>query len=202
MPVATRRPKPARRTVSSRWRALAVALLVLALVAIIGVVGAATVYLKYVRLQRLPAPPGWGEQQSIVTAFPRLLPVNPTATGWRGASCSAVAVPTAEQGDPVPRRQITCIDGDGVTAWYSEYFTVGDLDAYLAARAEQLGERQTENGSTALLYQPRPDGPIAPFLLASREQGRPAVDTMLIEISWPGNTVLQARTHWWEQAPF
>ncbi|WP_328405719.1 serine/threonine-protein kinase [Nocardia sp. NBC_00403] len=189
-----------RRTVSSRWRALAVALLVLAVVAIVGVAGAAAVYWKYVRPHRLPAPPVWGAEQSIVQAFPQLIPPNPNGTAWRGARCSAVAVPTAEPGDPVPLRQITCTHQDGLIVWFSEYASGDAVGAYLAAKTTQVGARPIEDHASVLVF--RPLDAAAPFTLAARARGTKFPDTVSVEVSWPNHTFEQASEQWWERAPF
>ncbi|MFD0360624.1 protein kinase [Nocardia sp. GCM10030253] len=199
-PHATHNPVGQPRTVSSRWRALAVALLVLAVVVVVGVVGAAAVYWKYVRPNRLPPPPSWGAEQSIVRAFPQLIPPGPNGTAWRGAHCSAVAAPTAEPGDPVPLRQITCTDRDALTVWFSEYAASGDVGTYLATKTTQVGDRPIGNDGSVAVFQPR--NAAGPSTLTARALGSGYPDTMLMEISWPNHSFEQAREQWWEQAPF
>ncbi|MEV6431234.1 protein kinase [Nocardia sp. NPDC051463] len=193
-------PVRPRRTVSSRWRVLAVALLVLAVVAIVGMAAAAAIYWKYVRPHRLPAPPVWGAEHSIVQAFPQLIPPSPNGTAWRGARCSAVAVPTAEPGDPVPLRQITCTHQDGLIVWFSEYAGSDEVGAYLAAKTTQVGVRPLGDDGSVLQFRPRDAA--APFTLAARARGARFPDTVSVEVSWPNHTFEQASEQWWERAPF
>ncbi|MEU4709931.1 serine/threonine-protein kinase [Nocardia salmonicida] len=191
-----RRPQ---RAVSSRWRALAVSLIVLALVAGIGVVGVGAIYWKFVRPNRVPPPPTWGAHGSVASGFTDLIPSGPTGRGWREANCSATPSLVVLPGDPAPLRQISCVDSDGLIAWYTEYPDAADVDAYLLRHTTEELTRELHHTSLAA-YRPR--DPAAPFTLAARERGNVFSANSVVEVSWPGHSFEETRDNWWQQAPF
>ncbi|MFD6399495.1 protein kinase [Nocardia sp. NPDC060249] len=191
-----RRPQ---RAVSSRWRVLAVSLIVLALVAGAGVIGVGAIYWKFVRPNRVPPPPTWGAHDSVASGFTDLIPSGPTGRGWREANCSATPSLVVLPGDPAPLRQISCTDSDGLIAWYTEYPTAADADAYLLRHTTEDTTRELHHTSLAA-YRPR--DPAAPFTLAARERGNVFSANSVVEVSWPGHTFEQTRDNWWQQAPF
>ncbi|MGW6422741.1 protein kinase domain-containing protein [Nocardia sp. NPDC055053] len=191
-------PTP-RKAVSSRWRALAVTLLVLAMVGGIGIVGVGAIYWKFVRPTRVPPAPTWGAHESVASGFTDLIPLRPDGRGWRDASCSATPSLVVLPGDPAPLRQITCTDANGVLAWYTEYPTAADAEAYLARHTTEDTIRELHHTSLAV-YRPR--DPAAPFTLAARERGNVFSANSVVEVSWPGHTFEETRDDWWRQAPF
>ncbi|MEV6221974.1 protein kinase [Nocardia fluminea] len=191
--------RPPQRAVSSRWRALAVSLIVLALVAGAGVVGVGAIYWKFVRPSRVPPPPGWGAHGSVASGFTGLIPPGPTERGWREANCSATPSLVVLPGDPAPLRQISCTDSDGLIAWYTEYPDAAAVDAYLLRHATEDLTRELHHTSLAA-YRPR--DPAAPFTLAARERGDVLSANSVVEVSWPGHSFEETRDHWWQQAPF
>ncbi|MFE6919541.1 protein kinase [Nocardia sp. NPDC057663] len=190
---------PPRKAVSSRWRALAVTLLVLAMVAGVGIVGVGAIYWKFVRPTRVPPAPTWGAHESVASGFTDLIPLRPNGRGWRDATCSATPSLVVLPGDPAPLRQITCTDATGVLAWYTEYPTAADAEAYLARHTTEDTIRQLHHTSLAA-YRPR--DPAAPFTLAARERGNVFSANSVVEVSWPGHTFEETRDDWWQQAPF
>ncbi|WP_446225860.1 protein kinase domain-containing protein [Nocardia sp. IBHARD005] len=197
--VPLRRERSAQRAVSSRWRVLAVSLLVLALVAGVGVVGAGAIYWKFLRPNRVPPPPTWGAHASVASGFTELIPSGPTGRGWREANCSATPSLVVLPGDPAPLRQITCTDADGLIAWYTEYPNAADADAYLLRHTTEDATRELHHTSLAA-YRPR--DPAAPFTLAARERGNVFSANSVVEVSWPGRSFEETRDNWWQQAPF
>ncbi|MFD4456691.1 serine/threonine-protein kinase [Nocardia sp. NPDC058480] len=193
---AARQPQ---RAVSSRWRVLAVSLLVLAMVAGVGAVGVGAIYWKFVRPNRVPPPPTWGAHASVASGFTDLIPSGPTGRGWRAANCSATPSLVVLPGDPAPLRQITCTDTDGLTAWYTEYPSATDVDAYLLRHTTEDTTRELHHTSLAA-YRPR--DPAAPFTLAARERGNVFSANSVVEVSWPGRSFEETRDNWWQQAPF
>ncbi|MFD8098543.1 serine/threonine-protein kinase [Nocardia fluminea] len=185
--------------VSSRWRALAVSLIVLALVAGVGVVGVGAIYWKFVRPNRVPPPPTWGAHDSVASGFTGLIPSGPTGRGWREANCSATPSLVVLPGDPAPLRQISCTDSDGLIAWYTEYPDAAAVDAYLLRHTTEDLTRELHHTSLAA-YRPR--DPAAPFTLAARERGNVFSANSVVEVSWPGHSFEETRDHWWQQAPF
>ncbi|MEV0548545.1 serine/threonine-protein kinase [Nocardia salmonicida] len=198
-------PRPAtvhgggREAVSSRWRALAVSLLVLAMVAGVGVIGVGAIYWKFVRPNRVPPPPTWGAHGSVASGFTDLIPSGPTGRGWREANCSATPSLVVLPGDPAPLRQISCTDSDGLIAWYTEYPDAADVDAYLLRHTTEDRTRELHHTSLAA-YRPR--DPAAPFTLAARERGNVFSANSVVEVSWPGHSFEDTRDNWWRQAPF
>lgn len=190
---------PPRKAVSSRWRALAVTLLVLAMVTGVGIVGVGAIYWKFVRPTRVPPAPTWGAHESVASGFTDLIPIRPDGRGWRDASCSATPSLVVLPGDPAPLRQITCTDANGVLAWYTEYPTAADAEAYLARHTTEDTIRQLHHTSLAA-YRPR--DPAAPFTLAARERGNVFSANSVVEVSWPGHSFEETRDDWWQQAPF
>ncbi|MFD4431240.1 protein kinase [Nocardia sp. NPDC058497] len=190
---------PPRKAVSSRWRALAVTLLVLAMVAGVGIVGVGAIYWKFVRPTRVPPAPTWGAHESVASGFTDLIAMRPNGRGWRDATCSATPSLVVLPGDPAPLRQITCTDANGVLAWYTEYPTAADAEAYLARHTTEDIIRQLHHTSLAA-YRPR--DPAAPFTLAARERGNVFSANSVVEVSWPGHTFEETRDDWWQQAPF
>lgn len=190
---------PPRKAVSSRWRALAVTLLVLAMVAGVGLVGVGAIYWKFVRPTRVPPAPTWGAHESVASGFTDLIPIRPDGRGWRDASCSATPSLVVLPGDPAPLRQITCTDANGVLAWYTEYPTAADAEAYLARHTTEDAIRQLHHTSLAA-YRPR--DPAAPFTLAARERGNVFSANSVVEVSWPGHSFEETRDDWWQQASF
>ncbi|MFC8380820.1 protein kinase [Nocardia sp. NPDC057272] len=195
VPVGRARP----RAVSSRWRVLAVSLLVLAMVAGAGVIGVGAVYWKFVRPNRVPPPPTWGAHASVASGFTDLIPSGPAGRGWREAHCSATPSLVVLPGDPAPLQQITCTDADGLLAWYTEYPSAADADAYLLRHTTEDLTRELHHTSLAA-YRPR--DPAAPFTLAARERGNVFSANSVVEVSWPGHTFEETRDNWWQQAPF
>ncbi|MFD3746021.1 protein kinase [Nocardia sp. NPDC058633] len=187
------------RAVSSRWRVLAVSLLVLAMVAGVGVVGVGAIYWKFVRPNRVAPPPTWGAHGSVASGFTELIASGPTGRGWRDASCFATPSLVVLPGDPAPLRQITCTDADGLIAWYTEYPNAADVDAYLTRHTTEDAQRELHHTSLAA-YRPR--DPAAPFTLAARQRGNVFSANSVVEVSWPGHSFEQARDDWWRQAPF
>ncbi|MFE7718996.1 protein kinase [Nocardia rhizosphaerihabitans] len=190
---------PPRKAVSSRWRALAVTLLVLAMVAGVGIVGVGAIYWKFVRPTRVPPAPTWGAHESVASGFTDLIPIRPDGRGWRDASCSATPSLVVLPGDPAPLRQITCTDANGVLAWYTEYPTAADAEAYLARHTTEDTIRQLHHTSLSA-YRPR--DPAAPFTLAARERGNVFSANSVVEVAWPGHSFEETRDDWWQQAPF
>ncbi|MFD3506193.1 serine/threonine-protein kinase [Nocardia sp. NPDC058666] len=190
------RPQPA---VSSRWRVLAVSLIVLAMVAGVGVIGVGAIYWKFVRPNRVAPPPNWGGHASVASGFTDLIPSGPTGRGWREASCFATPSLVVLPGDPAPAQQITCTDTNGVTSWYTEFPTTADADAYLARHTTEDTTRQLPD-TTVTAHRPRDPG--APFTLATREHGNPLSANTVVEVSWPGHSFEETRDNWWQQAPF
>ncbi|MFD6393973.1 protein kinase [Nocardia sp. NPDC060259] len=190
---------PPRKAVSSRWRALAVTLLVLAMVAGVGIVGVGAIYWKFVRPGRQAPTMQWGQHHSIANAFPKMIPADPHATGWRDARCSGAGTVVALAGDPVPVGQIVCTQPDGVTVWYTKYNSREEVSAYLAAHANRVGERDYSQMGNLLLF--RPTDPAAPFALATHGWINPSTDSVLVEVAWPGHGFDELRAQWWEQAP-
>ncbi|WP_410870514.1 protein kinase domain-containing protein [Nocardia sp. A7] len=188
-----------QRAVSSRWRVLAVSLLVLAMVAGVGVVGVGAIYWKFLRPNRVPPPPTWGAHGSVAAGFTDLIPSGPTGRGWRGASCSATPSLVVLPGDPAPLRQITCTDADGLVAWYTEFPNAADADAYLLRHTTEDSTRELHHTSLAA-YRPR--DPAAPFTLAARERGNVFSEDSVVEVAWPGRSFEETRDNWWQLAPF
>ncbi|MFD6451236.1 serine/threonine-protein kinase [Nocardia sp. NPDC060220] len=195
-PVDRARPQ---RAVSSRWRVLAVSLLVLAMVAGVGVIGVGAIYWKFVRPNRVPPPPTWGAHASVASGFTDLIPSGPAGRGWREANCSATPSLVVLPGDPAPLQQITCTDADGLIAWYTEYPSAAAADAYLLRHTTEDLTRELHHTSLAA-YRPR--DPAAPFTLAARERGNVFSANSVVEVSWPGHTFEETRDDWWQQAPF
>ncbi|MFD4440904.1 serine/threonine-protein kinase [Nocardia sp. NPDC058519] len=193
---AARQPQ---RAVSSRWRVLAVSLLVLAMVAGVGAIGVGAIYWKFVRPNRVPPPPTWGAHAPVASGFTDLIPSGPTGRGWREATCSATPSLVVLPGDPAPVRQITCTDIDGLIAWYTEYPNAADADAYLLRHTTEDATRELHHTSLAA-YRPR--DPAAPFTLAARERGNVFSANSVVEVSWPGHSFEETRENWWQQAPF
>lgn len=191
--------RPPQRAVSSRWRALAVSLIVLALVAGVGVIGIGAIYWKFMRPNRVPPPPTWGAHGSVASGFTDLIPSGPTGRGWRAANCSATPSLVVLPGDPAPLRQISCTDSDGLIAWYTEYPEAADVDAYLLRHTIEDSTRELHHTSLAA-YRPR--DPAAPFTLAARERGNVFSANSVVEVSWPGHSFEETRDNWWQQAPF
>ncbi|KAF0846134.1 serine/threonine-protein kinase [Nocardia caishijiensis] len=191
----------AGNAVSSRWRALAVSLLVLAMIAGVGVVGVGAVYWKFIRPHRVPPAPTWGEHAAIATAFPGLIPTTPVGRGWREAACAPTSTFVVAPGDPTPVRQISCTDADGVVSWFTAYGSAADVENYLARHtlAHDSRTRPDRNSTIAVA---RPNDPGAPFTLAVGERGHSATAEILIEVSWPGHTFDETYASWFEQAPF
>ncbi|TCJ99811.1 serine/threonine-protein kinase [Nocardia alba] len=198
-PSGGRSGRPPQRAVSSRWRVLAVSLIVLALVAGVGIIGVAGIYWKFVRPNRIPPPPTWGAHGSVASGFTDLIPSGPTGRGWRGANCSATPSLVVLPGDPAPLRQIMCTDADGVIAWYTEYPDATDVDAYLRRHTTEDLTRELHHTSL-VAYRPR--DPAAPFTLATRERGNVFSANSVVEVSWPGHTFEETRDNWWQLAPF
>ncbi|MGS2806332.1 protein kinase domain-containing protein [Nocardia sp. MW-W600-9] len=198
------RTAPPRTAVSSRWRALAVTLLVLGMVAGVGVVGVGAIYWKFVRPSRIAPPPvaSWGEHRYLYNDFSQMLPKDPTATGWSDSQCFATGALVVQPGDPVPVRQITCTDSQGVTSWYTEYATAADADAYLDrhATADPSTTRGAAVGANATVTAWRPRAG-EPFTLAVRRAidgvGQPAV----VEVSAPGGSFESTQLNWYLWAP-
>ncbi len=190
---------PAEQAVSSRWRVLAVSLLVLAMVAGVGVVGVGAIYWKFVRPNRVPPPPTWGAHASVASGFTDLIPSGPAGRGWREANCSATPSLVVLPGDPAPLQQITCTDADGLIAWYTEYPNAADADAYLGRYTTEAATRELHH-TTLAAYRPR--DPAAPFTLAARERGNVFSANTVVEVSWPGHSFEETRDNWWQQAPF
>ncbi|MGW6701874.1 serine/threonine-protein kinase [Nocardia sp. NPDC055049] len=188
-----------QRAVSSRWRVLAVSLLVLAVVAGVGVIGVGAIYWKFVRPNRVPPPPTWGAHASVASGFTDLIPSGPAGRGWREANCSATPSLVVLPGDPAPLQQITCTDADGLIAWYTEYPSAADADVYLLRHTTEDLTRELHHTSLAA-YRPR--DPAAPFTLAARERGNVFSANSVVEVSWPGHTFEETRDDWWQQAPF
>jgi serine/threonine-protein kinase len=176
-----------------------VTLLVLAMAAGVGIVGVGAIYWKFVRPTRVPPAPTWGAHESVASGFTDLIPIRPDGRGWRDASCSATPSLVVLPGDPAPLRQITCTDANGVLAWYTEYPTAADAEAYLARHTTEDTIRQLHHTSLAA-YRPR--DPAAPFTLAARERGNVFSANSVVEVSWPGHTFEETRDDWWQQAPF
>ncbi|MEU4647549.1 serine/threonine-protein kinase [Nocardia fluminea] len=197
-PVGRARSEPPR-AVSSRWRVLAVSLLVLAVVAGVGVIGVGAVYWKFLRPNRVPPPPTWGAHASVASGFTDLIPSGPAGRGWREANCSATPSLVVLPGDPAPLQQITCTDTDGLIAWYTEYPDAADADAYLLRHTTQDTTRELHRTSLTA-YRPR--DPAAPFTLAARERGNVLSANSVVEVSWPGHSFEETRDNWWQQAPF
>ncbi|MFC4375436.1 protein kinase [Nocardia halotolerans] len=189
------------RAVSSRWRVLAVILLVLAMVAGIGVIGVGAVYWKFVRPHRQAPLMPWGRHHDIAIAFPQLIPADPTGTGWRAARCFGVGTVVALAGDPVPVGQVVCTQPDDVTIWYTEYNSSADVETYLAKHTQEVGRRDRAAGAGSLLVF-RPTDPAAPFTLATHSPTGPTGADILVEVAWPEHGFDELRTGWWEQAPF
>ncbi|WP_194815767.1 protein kinase domain-containing protein [Nocardia sp. XZ_19_385] len=181
------------RGVSAGWRTVAV----LAVLALVGGVGAAGVYWKFLRpVSKTP----WGFQQSIAIAFPQLIPQAPGGIGWRGVQCWGVGTVVAQPGDPLPAKQITCKDPEGLTIWFTEYEQQADVDTYLRAHTTHVGEREFSRPGGLRLY--RPIDPAAPFSLATYGWVSSFTNRILVEVSWPGHTFEDVRDQWWQSAPF
>ncbi|MFD3637665.1 hypothetical protein ACFWUY_41985, partial [Streptomyces sp. NPDC058664] len=174
-PLGSARP---HRAVSSRWRVLAVSLIVLAMVAGVGVIGVGAIYWKFVRPNRMAPAPNWGEHASVAAGFTELIPSGPTGRGWREATCFATPSLVVLPGDPAPLRQITCTDVDGRTAWYTEFPTTADADAYLTRHTTEDTTRELP-GTSVTAYRPR--DPAAPFTLAAREHSNPLSANTVVE---------------------
>ncbi|GEM30117.1 hypothetical protein NN3_11240 [Nocardia neocaledoniensis NBRC 108232] len=186
------------KSVSARWRALAVGLLVLAMVAGVGVVGVGAIYWKFVRPGRIAPPPTWGEHVSIYNSYASILPKDPTATGWSGARCFPTGAVVVQPGDPVPVRQITCTDSANRTAWYTEYATAADADTYLNRHGapDPTTTRAVANG-TVTAWSARPN---EPFTLAVQRIVDGAPLPVVIEVS--GAAYDTIRGDWFTAAPF
>ncbi|MFE7799843.1 hypothetical protein [Nocardia sp. NPDC057440] len=109
-------------------------------------------------------------------------------------------MPTAEPGDPVPLRQITCTHHDGLIVWFSEYAGADEVGGYLAAKTTQVGARRIGDDGSVLVF--RPHDAAAPFTVAARARGTRFPDTVSVEVSWPNHTFEEASEQWWERAPF
>ncbi|GGK47668.1 serine/threonine-protein kinase [Nocardia camponoti] len=189
--------QPVTATVSSRWRLLAVSLLVLAMVAGIGVVGVGAVYWKFIRPTRY-APPSWGEHAAVQAAYPSILPANPNVAGWSGLTCTRTGSLIVAPGDPAPVRQLTCTDNTGVTSWFTEYPTVADADAYLNrhGNTDPTTTRETSaRGVTVSAWRPKPG---EPFALAFRSSNTPVV----VELAKPDTAFEAMYVNWVLAAPF
>ncbi|MEU3012673.1 serine/threonine-protein kinase [Nocardia asteroides] len=199
-----RGPVAPRKAVSSRWRVLAVSLLVLALVAGVGVVGVGAVYWKFVRPGRIAPPPvaSWGEHRSILYDFSGVLPADPTATGWLDSKCHATGALVVQTGDPVPLRQITCTDSQGVTSWYTQYANSADADAYLTrhATAQPDTTRAAAVGANATITAWRPRAG-EPFTLAARRAVDGVGQPVVVEVSAPGGSFESTQLDWYLWAP-
>ncbi|MFD5174586.1 protein kinase [Nocardia sp. NPDC058379] len=198
------RSAPPRKSVSSRWRALAVTLLVLAMVGGVGVVGIGAVYWKFVRPGRIAPPPAasWGEHSSLVSDFPQMLPKDPTATGWSDSKCFPTGALIVQPGDPVPVRQITCTDSLGVTSWYTQYATAADADAYLGrhATADPTTTRGAALGANATVTAWRPRAG-EPFTLAVRRAVDGVGQPVVVEVAAAGGSFESTQLGWYLWAP-
>ncbi|GAD84334.1 serine/threonine protein kinase [Nocardia asteroides NBRC 15531] len=199
-----RGPVAPRKAVSSRWRVLAVSLLVLALVAGVGVVGVGAVYWKFVRPGRIAPLPvaSWGEHRSILYDFSGALPADPTATGWLDSKCHATGALVVQTGDPVPLRQITCTDSQGVTSWYTQYADSAAADAYLTrhATAQPDTTRKAAVGANATITAWRPRAG-EPFTLAARRAVDGVGQPVVVEVSAPGGSFESTQLNWYLWAP-
>ncbi|MFI5501557.1 serine/threonine-protein kinase [Nocardia asteroides] len=200
----SRGPVAARKSVSSRWRVLAVSLIVLALIAGVGVVGAGAVYWKFVRPGRIAPPPvaSWGEHRSILYDFSGVLPADPTVTGWLDSKCHATGALVVQTGDSVPLRQITCTDSQGVTSWYTQYANSADADAYLNrhATAQPDTTRAAAVGANATITAWRPRAG-EPFTLAARRAVDGVGQPVVVEVSAPGGSFESTQLNWYLWAP-
>ncbi|MFI8972571.1 protein kinase [Nocardia asteroides] len=199
-----RRPVAPRKAVSSRWRVLAVSLLVLALIAGVGVVGVGAVYWKFVRPGRIAPPPvaSWGEHRSILYDFSGALPADPTATGWLESKCHATGALVVQTDDPVPLRQITCTDSQGVTSWYTQYANSADADAYLTRHATEQPDttRPAAVGANATITAWRPRAG-EPFTLAARRAVDGVGQPVVVEVAAPGGSFESTQLGWYLWAP-
>ncbi|MEV6359649.1 serine/threonine-protein kinase [Nocardia asteroides] len=200
----SRGPVAARKSVSSRWRVLAVSLIVLALIAGVGVVGVGAVYWKFVRPGRIAPPPvaSWGEHRSILYDFSGALPADPTATGWLESKCHATGALVVQTGDPVPLRQITCTDSQGVTSWYTQYANSADADAYLTRHATEQPDttRAAAVGANATITAWRPRAG-EPFTLAARRAVDGVGQPVVVEVAAPGGSFESTQLGWYLWAP-
>ena len=186
-------PPPPRRP--SRGFAVLFVSLALVLAVAIGLVVAAGLYWKSQRdLHRRPVaePPSWGDYYSLAFTFYPVIPLKPDGKGFAGARCSAVGTVPVEPGDPVPQRQITCLDDHDVSSWFTEFANPADLKRYVEAHWVRVYDRETPSSTTALL---RPSSPSTPYALASYEGLELDKQTMLVEAS--GGTFDSLYLGWW-----
>lgn len=156
---------------------------------------AAGFYWKYQRdLHRRPVAehPTWGDYSHLALTFRTVIPWQPDGKGFAGARCSPVGTIVVEPGDPVPLRQISCVDDQDVSSWFTEFVSPADLKRYVDAHWVRARDRETRTSTTALL---RPSGPSTPYGLGSYKGLELDKQTMLVEAS--GGTFDSLYLGWW-----
>ncbi|WP_040804293.1 hypothetical protein [Nocardia concava] len=156
---------------------------------------AAGFYWKYQRdLHRKPVaqPPSWGDYFYLASSFSTVIPQQPDGKGFLGARCSAVGSIQVSPGDPVPVRQITCLDDHDVSTWFTQFANPADLKRYVDTHWARVRERETPGGSMALL---RPSGPSTPYALATYDGLELDKQTLLAEAS--GDSFDNLYLGWW-----
>ncbi|GAB2561991.1 hypothetical protein [Nocardia heshunensis] len=186
-------PPPPRRP--SREFVVLFASLALVLTVVIGLVVAAGLYWKSQHdLHRRPvaAPPSWGDYYSLAFTFYPVTPLKPDDKGFAGARCSAVGTVTVAPGDPVPLRQLTCLDDHDVSTWFTEFADPADLKRYVATHWVRERSHDSPGSTMALL---RPSGPATPYSLAAHPGMELGKQTVLMEAS--GDTFDRLYLDWW-----
>ncbi|WP_369638470.1 hypothetical protein [Nocardia sp. JMUB6875] len=152
-------------------------------------------YWKYQRdLHRRPIaqPPSWGDHNYIASSFYTVIPQQPDAKGLAGVRCSPVASIQVSPGDPIPVRQITCLDDHDVSTWFTEFANPADLKRYVDTHWTRVRERETPGGSMALL---RPSNPSTPYALATYQGLELDKQVLLAEAS--GGSFDDLYLGWW-----
>ncbi|MGW4246576.1 hypothetical protein, partial [Nocardia sp. NPDC004722] len=157
--------------------------LALVLTVVIGLVVAAGLYWKSQRdLHRRPvaAPPSWGDYWNLAVNFYPVTPLRPDEKGFANARCTTVGSILVQPRDPVPVRQLTCVDDGEVSTWFTEFADPADLKRYLDAHWVRDRTHETPSSTMALL---RPSGPSTPYGLAAHPGLELGKQTVLLEAS-------------------
>ncbi|MFE3188774.1 hypothetical protein ACFXHA_07165 [Nocardia sp. NPDC059240] len=158
----------------------------------IGVVG---LYRNFVRAHHhepVAERPSWGDHWNLAVTFYPVTPLRPDEKGFANARCTTVGSILVQPGDPVPVRQLTCVDDGEVSTWFTEFADPADLKRYLDAHWVRDRTHETPSSTMALL---RPSGPSTPYGLAAHPGLELRKQTVLLEAS--GDTFDRLYINWW-----